>query len=120
MYLITGGLGFIGLNFVNYCLKKNKKVIVIDCETYAANKYYKISKLKNIIYYKKKIGDNLFPIFKKHEISTVINFAAETHVDNSIKNPNKFINSNIIQLIKLFNCTKNYYLKLNNIKKKKI
>ncbi len=119
MYLITGGLGFIGLNFVNYCLKKNKKVIVIDCETYAANKYYKIFKEKKIIYYKKKIGDNLLPILKQHKISTVINFAAETHVDNSIKNPKRFIDSNIIQLIKLFNCSKNYFLKLNNLKKKK-
>ena len=84
MFLITGGLGFIGLNFVELCHKKNLKVVVIDSLTYAANKNPYFFKSKNIKFLKCSIGNKIKikKILKKFKITKIINFAAETHVDN--------------------------------------
>tara|TARA_B100000795_G_scaffold269665_1_gene259844 strand:- start:5111 stop:6109 length:999 start_codon:yes stop_codon:yes gene_type:complete len=119
MYLVTGGLGFIGLNFVELCLKKKQKVVIVDSMTYAANKNVNYLLKKGVIICNKEIGTNLLPILKRYKITTIINFAAETHVDNSIKDSKKFIDTNINQLVKLFNITKKYLDKLNSRDKKK-
>jgi dTDP-glucose 4,6-dehydratase len=103
--LITGGLGFIGGNFINF-LEKHKKIIQkiynIDCQTYAANNDL-IQKHKNIFKNKYKhknidISDmkKLNKFLVKTDITHIINFAAETHVDNSISNSDVFIKTNVL------------------------
>ena len=112
--LITGGAGFIGSNFVlDWFKKKNEKVINLDLLTYAGN----LSNLKDL----KNNPDHIFikgdiknkelvsDIFDKHKPRALINFAAESHVDRSIKNPNDFIQTNIIGTFNLLECALKYY-----------
>ena len=100
--IITGCAGFIGSHFLEYFLKVNKKfkVIGIDKMGYASNKYIikELKKNKKFIFFKKDISnyDELKKIFNTYNIQHVVNLAAETHVDNSINNPDLFIKSNIL------------------------
>ncbi len=99
--LITGGAGFIGSNFVDLILEKEpeSQVIVLDKMTYAADENYLTSaKLnENFLLIKNDICNTeiVRDIFQKHNIQNVYHFAAESHVDNSIKNPDTFIQTNI-------------------------
>lgn len=98
--LITGGLGFIGSNFINYLLSIDKysKVINLDANTYAASELEICSQNKERYAYVEGDINNkelVEAIFREQNITSVINFAAETHVDNSIKNPAIFIQTNI-------------------------
>ncbi len=122
--LITGCLGFIGSSFTNFFLKKNKnnKILGIDKITYAAD-YKKINifeKNKNFKFLKIDISDykNLKKVFKNYNIVHVINIAAETHVDNSIKDPDIFINSNIVGTYNLLKLSQNKW-QSDNYKKYK-
>ena len=95
--LVTGGAGFIGSSFVGQQVKKGNKVIVLDKLTYAGKKE-NLTWIKNG--YELIIGDiideNLVAkIMQDHDIDKIIHFAAESHVDNSIKNPDAFITTNI-------------------------
>ena len=100
--LITGGAGFIGTNFVRYWRKKypNDVIIILDALTYAGNK----SNLESCLDHDKvhflhgSICDQRLvdQVFKKYEIDRVVHFAAESHVDRSIKGPDDFIDTNII------------------------
>lgn len=98
--LVTGAAGFIGSNFVEYMVKKHPDctITVLDKLTYAGN----MSNLKNVInniqFIKGDICDfNLvMEIFKEENIDSVIHFAAESHVDNSIKEPFVFTHTNVI------------------------
>lgn len=95
--MVTGGLGFIGSHFIEECIndKKIKKIINVDCETYAANKNLKFD-IKKYIFIKENINSKFIrKILSKYDVSHVVNFAAESHVDNSIKNSCKFIKTNI-------------------------
>ncbi len=98
--LITGGAGFIGSNFVEYILKDiNVEVYNLDKLTYAGN-LENLESVKNHERYhfiKGDICDRILveEIFEKYQITDVIHFAAESHVDNSIKNPGAFIQTNI-------------------------
>jgi dTDP-glucose 4,6-dehydratase len=98
--IITGGSGFIGSALVKHFIKLNHKVINIDKLTYASKKNLKYNdiKAKNYFFFKKNITDRNFlnKIFKKYKPDYIINCAAETHVDNSIKNSKNFISSNIL------------------------
>jgi len=105
--LITGGAGFIGSNYIDYILNnyENLNIYNLDKLTYAGNKK-NILKFEDYKAYKFIHGDIcdevlLKNIFKNHEIDGVINFAAESHVDNSILNPDLFVQSNIIGVHKL-------------------
>lgn len=114
--LITGGAGFIGSNFVPYFLNEHKeyKVVNIDKLTYAGN----LDNLKecennpNYIFIQGDICDRVLieKIFKDYDIRGVIHFAAESHVDNSIKNPDAFIQTNIVGTFTLIDVAKNYWL----------
>ncbi len=102
-YLVTGGCGFIGSNYINYLLENyNINIINVDKLTYASNpKNVNISKKYGDRYkfYKIDISDwdRMNFLFSKNDIDYIINFAAESHVDNSIKllNQNSFVQSNI-------------------------
>src|SRR6266705_1024938 len=95
--LVTGGAGFIGSNFVHYFLSQYNdfQVVNLDALTYAGD----LSNLKEVeanphhIFIKGDILDRplLEQIFGQHEISGVIHFAAESHVDNSIAGPEAFV-----------------------------
>lgn len=114
--LITGGAGFIGSNFIFYFLEnhKNIKIVNLDKLTYAGE----LSNLKeletheNYTFIKGDICDVelVNELFKIHQFSGVIHFAAESHVDNSIKHPDTFINTNIYGTFNLLNTAKNYWM----------
>ena len=104
--LVTGGAGFIGSNFIHYLYNKTKfsgKIINADKLTYAGN-------LENLIEIENKYGGKRYffekvdicdfgkikKIFEKYDIDTVVNFAAESHVDRSIFGPKDFIQTNIM------------------------
>lgn len=101
--LITGGCGFIGSNFVNYFVPKYKdeyNVINLDLMTYAAEETNVVEDVRNMNEYtliKGDIRDTILidKIFNENNIFGVIHFAAESHVDNSIKNPGEFITTNV-------------------------
>jgi dTDP-glucose 4,6-dehydratase len=97
--LITGGAGFIGLNFVHYLLKSSDYLLtVVDALTYASNsgEIHELAKNKRIRFFPYDITneDQLLSI-KDRKYEAIIHFAAESHVDNSIKDAEPFINTNI-------------------------
>jgi len=115
--LITGGAGFIGSNFVEYMSKKyDYKLIILDKLTYAGN----IKNLDGIRYDDFIKGDIcdydlVYKLCKSERIDIIINFAAETHVDNSIKNPSNFIRTNINGTFNLLEIVKDLGIKLFHI-----
>jgi dTDP-glucose 4,6-dehydratase len=122
--LITGGAGFIGSNFIPFFLNKHQdtKVINLDKLTYAgelsnldevsSNRNYNF--VKGDIYNRKLIED----LFKTYKFNGVIHFAAESHVDNSIENPGKFINTNIVGTFNLLDVAKANWMTSSNQPKK--
>ena len=111
---ITGGAGFIGANFIHEWFNKNdEKVINLDLLTYSAN----LSNLKifendsRYIFIKGDINDRVIvsDIFNKYRPRLLINFAAESHVDRSIKNPSIFVETNILGTFNLLECALNFY-----------
>ena len=101
-YLITGAAGFIGANFLKYILKKHKdiNVIVVDSLTYAGNLGTIKEELKDnrVKFEKVDIRDRkeIERIFSENKVDYVVNFAAESHVDRSIENPQVFLETNIL------------------------
>ncbi|MBO7097504.1 MAG: dTDP-glucose 4,6-dehydratase [Alphaproteobacteria bacterium] len=99
--LITGGAGFIGSNFVPYFCGKYPEynIINLDKLTYAGHleNLKECANMQNYMFIKGDICDaqSVREIFEKYDIRGVIHFAAESHVDNSIKNPGAFIKTNI-------------------------
>lgn len=100
--LVTGGAGFIGSNFVYYMLNKHEdyQIICVDCLTYAGNLSTLENALKNprFKFYKTNICDRkgIYEIFETEHPDMVVNFAAESHVDRSIDNPEIFLQTNIL------------------------
>lgn len=90
--LVTGGLGFIGSHFIELALRQGYHVINVDKQTYAMRKDIDFEKHPEYAYIKKDICDltSLPP-----DISFIVNFAAESHVDNSIRNSLPFFRSNV-------------------------
>ena len=112
--LVIGGAGFIGTNFVfNYLNEKDENLIVYDKLTYAGNKdnFKSLEKDGRFKFVKGDIIDidKLTKEIFKHKPTSIINFAAETHVDNSIENPRSFITTNILGTFSLLNVVKSYY-----------
>jgi len=104
--LVTGGAGFIGSNFIHYVFKNTSfcgKIINVDKLTYAGNLGNLIeidNKYKKERYFFKKTNicdfGEIKKIFEKYDIDTVVNFAAESHVDRSIYGPKDFVQTNIM------------------------
>lgn len=114
-YLVTGGAGFIGANFVKYMLNKYSEIqiIVLDSLTYAGNLGTLSEELKDprIKFIKGDICDNTVTdkIFSENTIDYVVNFAAESHVDRSIENPQIFLQTNILGTQNLLDTAKKYW-----------
>lgn len=100
--LVTGGAGFIGANFVYYWLENYPQdtVVVLDLLTYAGNEVSLDSVRDNemLHFVKGDIGDQTLieSLMVEHELDTIVNFAAESHVDRSISGPDVFIETNIV------------------------
>ena len=116
-FLVTGGAGFIGSNFLHYMVNKypNDEFICLDSLTYAGN-YNNLKPIENKKNFKFAYGDIrdfefIDNLFKDNKFDIVINFAAESHVDNSIKNPNIFADTNILGTMTLLNASKKYGVK---------
>ena len=115
--LITGGAGFIGSNFIHYILSKynDYQVINLDKLTYAANleNLKDIEDNKNYRFIHGDIADQefIFKLLENEKFDIVINFAAESHVDNSILNPQIFTITNILGTQVLLDACRKYNIK---------
>ncbi len=124
MILVTGGAGFIGSNFVlNWLSTQNEGLINLDSLSYAAdlNNLESISENKEYFFIKGSIEDqNLIEqILEKYNPRAVINFAAETHVDRSIEDPEIFIKTNILGTFHLLNTSLKFWKKISLDNQKK-
>jgi dTDP-glucose 4,6-dehydratase len=117
--MITGCAGFIGSHAVEYFLKKGDTVVGVDSMTYAASldNLAEISGHDNFIFYVDNICNtaSMVEYCKYHSIEWVINFAAESHVDNSIDSCSKFIKSNIDGVRSILDCCRETGAKLFQI-----
>jgi len=116
-YLVTGGAGFIGANFVKYMLKTypDIRIVVVDALTYAGNLATIEDVINNerCIFAKGDICDRalLEQLFKEYNFNYVVNFAAESHVDRSIENPQLFLITNILGTQNLLDVARKYWVK---------
>ncbi len=111
-YLVTGGAGFIGSNFVLYMLEKHDdiRIVNVDKLTYAGN----LENLKSIeddprhIFVQADICDHgaISALFQKYDVNYVVNFAAESHVDRSIADPQIFVTTNVNGTVNMLQCAK--------------
>ncbi len=114
-YLVTGGAGFIGSNFVLYMLKTKKdiEIINLDVLTYAGNleNLREIEKDPRYSFVGVDICDKdaVRKIFTDNEIDYVVNFAAESHVDRSISDPEIFVRTNVLGTVNLLNIAKEFW-----------
>ncbi|MFL0249118.1 dTDP-glucose 4,6-dehydratase [Clostridium neuense] len=124
-YLVTGGAGFIGSNFVHYMLKKHKDIHIINLDklTYAGNleNLKKVEKNQGYTFVKGDICDKplVEGLFKKYDIDYVVNFAAESHVDRSIREPEVFAKTNVVGTVTLLNAAKTAWETENGYKEGK-
>ena len=99
--IVTGGAGFIGSNFIFHMLKKypDYRIICLDCLTYAGNlsTLAPVMDNKNFRFVKENITnrEGVYRLFEEEKPDIVVNFAAESHVDRSIENPEVFLDTNI-------------------------
>jgi len=122
--LITGGAGFIGANFVEYIVEAypNTHFVNLDKLTYAGDlDNLKSVSASNYTFVEGDIcnRDLIESLFNKHQFDGVIHFAAESHVDNSIKNPGAFIDTNITGTFNLIDVAKSFWMESPNIYKPK-
>ena len=112
-YLVTGGAGFIGSNYIHYMFRKYNneiRIINVDSLTYAGN----LENLKgvegrdNYSFVKADICDKqaINKIFEENDIDRVVHFAAESHVDRSIKNPEVFVQTNVLGTLIMLDASK--------------
>lgn len=115
--IVTGGAGFIGGNFVHYMLKQHPtyKIICLDLLTYAGNMetLAPIMDNENFTFVKGNIADRAFVynLFETEKPDIIVNFAAESHVDRSIENPEIFLQTNVIGTSVLLDACRKYGIK---------
>ncbi len=122
-YLVTGAAGFIGSHFVIKIINLGHKVVVLDALTYAGN-LDNLSSIKDSSSFKFVNGDIcdeglISKILSEEKIDYLVNFAAESHVDNSIESPKDFIQTNIVGTYNLLACALSYWKHLGAGNKKK-
>lgn len=112
-YLVTGGAGFIGSNYIHYMFEKygdEIRIINVDALTYAGNleNLRAIENRSNYTFIKADITDKeaIRRIFAENDIDRVVHFAAESHVDRSIRNPEIFVQTNVLGTAVMLNCAK--------------
>ena len=112
-YLVTGGAGFIGSNYIHYMFRKYDneiRIIKVDCLTYAGNleNLKDVENRDNYTFVKANICDKeaIEKIFAENDIDRVVHFAAESHVDRSIKNPEVFVETNVLGTLVMLNAAK--------------
>lgn len=112
-YLVTGGTGFIGSNFIHYMFGKygdDIRIINVDALTYAGNpeNLKEVQDQDNYVFVRADICDReaISRIFTEYDIDRVVHFAAESHVDRSIKNPEIFIRTNVLGTAVMLNCAR--------------
>ncbi len=115
--VITGGAGFIGGNFVYYMLKTRPadKIICYDALTYAGNMatLKEAAENKNFVFVRGDIADReaVYRLFEEEKPDIIVNFAAESHVDRSIENPEIFLRTNILGTQVLLDACRKYGIK---------
>lgn len=122
MFLITGGLGFIGTNFIKKYYG-HFPIINIDKFSKVSNELFaRASKKYSYIYIEDDLKNSrkILDILDKYKPKRIIHFAAESHVDRSISNPNSFIENNVSSTTKLLIAFNEYYKNSSEIEKKKI
>ncbi len=112
-YLVTGGAGFIGSNYIHYMFEKygdEIRIINVDALTYAGNleNLKGVDERDNYTFIKADICDKdaISKIFAENDIDRVVHFAAESHVDRSIKNPEVFVKTNVLGTAVMLNCAR--------------
>ena len=112
-YLVTGGAGFIGSNYIHYMFRKygdSIRIINVDALTYAGNpeNLKEVEDRDNYIFIRADICDKeaISRIFAGYDIDRVVHFAAESHVDRSIKNPEVFVQTNVLGTAVMLNCAR--------------
>lgn len=112
-YLVTGGAGFIGSNYIHYMFRKYGKeirIINLDALTYAGNleNLKEFEGQENYTFIRADICDKeaVSRIFAENDIDRVVHFAAESHVDRSIRNPEVFVQTNVLGTLVMLNCAK--------------
>jgi len=122
-YLITGGCGFIGSNFIHFLFEDglSSQIVNLDKMTYAGNKE-NLSSIENRDNYHFIKGDicnqiTVRNILERYNPDVVVNFAAESHVDRSIDGPTEFIQTNVVGTLNLLNESNEWLKKLNGTKK---
>jgi len=116
-YLITGGAGFIGTNFIYYMLENHPEYeyVCLDKLTYAGNlaNLRKALEYKNFRFIKGDIADRkfVFDLFEQERFDVVVNFAAESHVDRSIETPDVFLVTNVLGAQVLLDASRKFGVK---------
>ena len=117
--LVTGGYGFIGSNFVNHWLRNHPddSLLNLDKMTYAADENYvdESLKSKNYSFVRGDIADKEFVMSITADIDTVINFAAESNVDNAINEPSAFVRSNYLGVFNLLEAARKRDLRFHQV-----
>ncbi|SFL45790.1 dTDP-glucose 4,6-dehydratase [Salibacterium qingdaonense] len=115
--MVTGGAGFIGQHFVSSFARRNPGITILNVDnlTYAANpeSVMQLNRLPNHRFVEGDITDRdmLEKLFEQHDVRGVIHFAAESHVDRSIDDPDAFIRTNVHGTFTLIDTAKNYWMK---------
>ncbi len=123
MILVTGGAGFIGANFIlDWFAQADEEIINLDNLTYAGNleNLASLKEDKRHVFIKGDICDSslIISLLAKFKPRAIINFAAESHVDRSIEEPDSFIQTNIVGTFRLLEATRGYWDELEKNKKK--
>jgi len=112
-YLVTGGAGFIGSNYIHYMFHKYNqeiRIINLDALTYAGNleNLNDLENRENYTFIRADICDKeaVAKVFEENEIDRVVHFAAESHVDRSISDPEIFVRTNVLGTAVMLNCAK--------------
>src|SRR5512140_583794 len=122
--LVTGGAGFIGSNFVRHALRSTgDRVVVLDKLTYAGSRE-SLAEVSGDPRYAFVLGDiadreAVAAVFREHRPSSVVNFAAESHVDRSIDSPRPFVETNIVGTFELLEASRRHVAALDEAGKRR-